>query len=152
MNGVRSKAGDLLCKNESVKVSLSTAHEARALLQRYLPITRLVSAPSLSARSGSDVHLKLESDLPTGSFKPRGAIYALSANLARGPVREVTASSTGNHGAAVAYAAKLMGVACTIFLPVNPNPVKRDRIASLGATIIEEGAPDLTAACARATE
>src|SRR5215471_5404427 len=134
-----------------MKVPLSTAREAQALLRQYLPVTRLVPAPSLSAKGGV-VYLKLESDLPTGSFKPRGAIYALSANLSRGPVREVTASSTGNHGAAVAYAAKLMGIACTIFLPVNPNPVKRERIASLGATIVEEGAPDLTAACARATE
>jgi threonine dehydratase len=58
-------------------------------------------------------------------------------------VREVVASSTGNHGAAVAYAAKLLGVRATIFLPENPNPVKRDKIAALGAKIVEHG-PDLT--------
>jgi threonine dehydratase len=133
-------------------VSLATAREAQTLLSRYLPVTRLVPAPSLSVKAGADVYLKLETELPTGSFKPRGAIWALSANLARGPVREVVASSTGNHGAAVAYAGKLLGVPATIFLNSNPNPVKRERIAALGAKIFEEGAPDLTAATARARE
>src|SRR5579871_1301629 len=89
--------------------ALSTAREAQTLLRRYLPVTRLVPAPSLSEKS--NVFLKVESDLPTGSFKPRGALYALSTNLARRPIREVTACSTGNHGAAVAFAAKHLGVA-----------------------------------------
>src|SRR5205823_14467019 len=53
--------------------------------------------------------------------------------------------STGNHGAAVAYAAKLHGVAATIFLPRNPNPLKAAKIASFGARI-EEGAGDFAAA------
>lgn len=89
--------------------------------------------------------------MPTGSFKPRGALYALSINMARRPIREVTASSTGNHGAAVAYAAKLLGIKATIFLPENPNPVKRARIANLGAAIVERGMSDLTAACKEAS-
>jgi threonine dehydratase len=99
----------------------------------------------------------MESDLPTGSFKPRGALYALFVNLARRRVREVVACSTGNHGAAVAYAAKLMGVKATIFLPEKPNSVKRAKIAELGAKIVEQG-PDLAegfelaTACAQANE
>ncbi len=92
---------------------------------------------------GTSVYLKLETDLPTRTFKPRGALFALSENLARGQVNEVIASSTGNHGAAVAYAANLLNVPSRIFLPHNPNPVKRKRIADLGATIVEVGAPDL---------
>jgi len=92
------------------------------------------------------VYLKLESELPTGSFKPRGALHALSVNLARRQIREVIASSTGNHGAAVAYASKVMGVPARIFLPQNPNPVKRARIAQLGAEIVEQG-NDIAAAC-----
>ena len=85
------------------------------------------------------VHLKVETGLPTSSFKPRGALYALSVNLARRQVEEVTASSTGNHGAAVAFAAKTLGVPATIFLPSNPNPVKRQKISDLGARIVESG-------------
>ena len=125
-------------------VPLSAIRRAQEFLKPHLPQTRLVAAPSISPRSGGNVYLKLETDLPTGSFKPRGALYALSVNLARRKVREVVASSTGNHGAAVAYAAKLLGVQATIFLPENPNPVKRGKIAELGAKIVEHG-PDLMA-------
>lgn len=124
--------------------SLSITREAQEVLKRYLPVTRLVPAPSLS--QDCNVSLKLESELPTGSFKPRGAIFGLSREMSRRPVREVVASSTGNHGAAVAYAARLLGIAATIFLPENPNPVKRARIAAFGAKIIEVGR-DLSAAC-----
>ena len=131
----------------------SAVQEARALLARHLPVTRLVEAPSLSRRARSNVWLKLESDLPTGSFKPRGALYALSVNLARRKTREVVASSTGNHGAAVAYAAHRLGVPATIFLPENPNPVKRQRIAELGARIVETGTGcDLAAAFQAASD
>lgn len=119
--------------------------EARKLLDRYFSVTRAIPAGSLS-RSGSTVHLKLETELPTSSFKPRGALYALSVNVARHHVKEVTASSTGNHGAAVAFAAKTLGVAATIFLPSNPNPVKRQKISDLGARIVETGAVDLSEA------
>lgn len=100
-----------------MRPSEAAIREAREFLGRHLPVTRLVAAPSLSAETGSNVHLKLESELPTGSFKPRGALFALWANVARRKVREVVASSTGNHGAAVAFAARLLGVQATIFLP-----------------------------------
>jgi threonine dehydratase len=101
---------------------------------------------------GRAVHLKLETELPTGSFKPRGALYALTVNLARCPVQEVTASSTGNHGAAVAFAAKTLGIPATIFLPSNPNPVKRQKISDLGARIVESGAVDLAEAFQQASD
>jgi threonine dehydratase len=112
---------------------------ARELLSRHLPRTRLVEAVSLTEIAKAPVRLKLESELPTGSFKVRGAIYALSVNQARRAIPEVVASSTGNHGAAVAYAARLLGVRATIFLPANPNPVKRANIARQGAEIVEQG-------------
>ncbi|MBX6332738.1 MAG: pyridoxal-phosphate dependent enzyme, partial [Gemmatimonadaceae bacterium] len=126
--------------------SLAAARDAHALLRRDLPVTRLVTAPSLTAAARCEVYLKLESELPTGSFKPRGALYALAVNAARRSIREVTASSTGNHGAAVAFAAARLGIPATIFLPAAPNPVKRARIAALGARIVEVGGDDLAAA------
>jgi len=119
--------------------TLSAIHEAREFLAGYFAPTRLVPAPQLSRATGQRVHLKLETDLPTASFKVRGALYALAMNLRKGPVREVVASSTGNHGAAVAYAANFLGVKATIVLPENCNPVKRQRIALLGAAIVERG-------------
>jgi threonine dehydratase len=119
---------------------------ARELLKKYLWPTRLVRAESLERRSKGEVHLKIESDLPTGSFKPRGALFALLTNAERGALAGVVAASTGNHGAAVAYAARIVNLAATIFLPENPNPVKRARILGLGAKIVERGAADQLAA------
>jgi threonine dehydratase len=129
--------------------TVAQVEDALAVLREHLPATRLVRASRLSAATGAEVHLKLESDLPTGSFKPRGALYALAARLRTNEITEVVASSTGNHGAAVAFAARVLGVRATIFLPTAPNPVKRERIASLGAQIVEHG-PDLAAAAGAA--
>jgi threonine dehydratase len=111
--------------------------------RRFGP-TRLERATSLSEQ-GRDLYLKLECELPTGSFKVRGAVHSLSANLARRAIHGVVAASTGNHGAAVAYAGHLLGVPATIFLPSNPNPIKAARIRELDATLVETGI-DLSAA------
>jgi len=108
-------------------------NDARELLRQFIRPTRLVQAEKL----GTNVYLKLESDLPTGSFKPRGALYALMKNLEQRPIKGVVAASTGNHGAAVAYAARLAKLPATIFLPQSPNPIKRARIVELGATVRE---------------
>jgi threonine dehydratase len=116
---------------------MSEVNEARELLSKFLPRTRLVRAEQLGRDSNTEVYLKLESDLPTRSFKPRGAIYALMKNLERRAIKGVVAASTGNHGAAVAYAARLAKPPATIFLPENPNPIKRARIVSLGASVRE---------------
>ena len=116
--------------------------EAREFLARHLPQTRLVAAPSLQKNPDQQVFLKLETELPTGSFKPRGAMYALHANLERRAVKKVVACSTGNHGAAVAYAARKLGVGARIFLPEKNNPVKKANIARQGAEIVEKGAID----------
>jgi threonine dehydratase len=128
----------------SIVPSATEVQEARELLRKYLRPTRLVRAESLEDRSGAQVYLKLESDLPTDSFKPRGALFALLTNAERGALAGVVAASTGNHGAAVAYAARIAKVGTTIFLPENPNSVKRARIIGLGAKVVEGG--DVTAA------
>jgi threonine dehydratase len=126
--------------------------DARKFLAGHLPQTRLITAQSLGKNSKQEVYLKLETELPTGSFKVRGALYALHVNMKRRAVTEVVASSTGNHGAAVAYAAKLLGVKARIFLPENSNPVKRDNIERLGAEIVEKGAIDLAGAFEAASQ
>ena len=116
------------------------------MLSRYLPKTRLTRAASLERNSEQHVFLKLENELPTSSFKVRGAIYALHVNEQRVETREVVASSTGNHGAAVAYAAQLLGWKARIFLPEKNNAVKRKNIERLGAAIEEKGTLDLAGA------
>jgi threonine dehydratase len=111
-------------------------NDARELLRRFLRPTRLRAAERLARETQTRIYLKLETDLPTGSFKPRGAIYSLMKNLQR-PIKGVVAASTGNHGAAVAYAASLANLPATIVMPESPNPIKRARIVSLGADVRE---------------
>src|SRR6266566_9622298 len=132
--------------------SPSQVTAARQLLSRYLQPTRLVNADSLESRSQAQVYLKIETDLPTGSFKLRGALNALLTTAAQRALPGVVAASTGNHGAAVAYAARIAKIGATIFLPENPNPVKRARIVALGAKVVERGAMGQTAASEGAAE
>jgi threonine dehydratase len=120
-------------------MDFAEVEQARKLLAGFIPATRLVAAPSLSRRARAEVHLKLESELPTGSFKIRGAMVALERRRQQGGLNGVVASSTGNHGAGVAFAARQHGVPATIFLPERPNAVKRARIVDLGASVVEAG-------------
>jgi len=142
-------------RRAALRLSAARIREARTLLATFFEPTRLVRSASCSNERG-DVHLKIETGLPTGSFKVRGAIYSLATNVGRDAVRHVVAASTGNHGAAVAYAGRLLGVPATIFLPANPNPVKAGHIRALGADLVEAGqdlsaAIDAAAASARET-
>ena len=110
---------------------LAAADRIRPLVTR----TPLVRSESLSAIAGGDVYLKLENRQITGSFKIRGALNVLATLPPDARTRGVVASSAGNHGLGVAYAAKHFGVRATIFVPSTAPRVKRDGIAALGATL-----------------
>lgn len=118
---------------------MSDVLDARNFLKQFLTPTRLVRAESLDAVSDARVWLKLEIENPTGTFKVRGALNAVNRRLQESHFDGVVTSSTGNHGAAIAFAARQMNRRSRIYLPENPNPVKRDKIAKLGAEIVEVG-------------
>jgi len=83
------------------------------------------------------VTLKLESMQHAGSFKARGAFAnLLTRDL---PKSGVVAASGGNHGAAVAYAARRLGTSARIFVPANSSPAKVARIREYGAELTIEG-------------
>jgi threonine dehydratase len=84
------------------------------------------------------VCLKLELLQHTGSFKPRGAFNRLL--LADPSPTAVIAASGGNHGAAVAYAARALGIRAEIFVPGPTPEAKVARIASYGARVVQGGA------------
>jgi threonine dehydratase len=112
---------------------------AESRIRRQIRETPVEYSPYLSAISGSHVYLKLEHLQHTGSFKLRGAtnkILSLSANdLHRG----VIAASNGNHGIAVAFAARQVGAAATIYMRETVSPAKVTLIESLGAKVIRFG-------------
>lgn len=86
---------------------------------------------------GRQVTLKLELLQHSGSFKVRGAFANLT--LRRVPPAGVVAASGGNHGVAVAFAARRFGVPAKIFVPRIASPAKIDRIRSDGADLVVGG-------------
>lgn len=113
---------------------------ARRSVRRYLPRTPMVRSESLSAALDADVFLKREDTLPTGSFKPRG-FFTLLADL--DPVFEekgLITASMGNHGQAMAYAAREYGIPATIVVPETlENPGKIGAMERMGATVEKRG-------------
>jgi threonine dehydratase len=77
---------------------------------------------------------------PTGSFKVRGAFNAaLHLRQISPDAPGVITVSSGNHGQAVALAARTLGLPCTVVMPEGSNPVKVAAVRSLGATVVSEG-------------
>jgi threonine dehydratase len=113
--------------------------KARGVLRRHLPATPLYRHPLLSARLGFDAYVKHENHLPIGAFKVRGGIN-LFANLGERELKHgVIAATRGNHGLSLAYAARMFGSRCLIYVPRGNNPEKNTLMQALGAEVIEFG-------------
>ena len=96
-----------------------------------IPPTPLEEAPGWLAGVGR-VFLKREDSHELGSFKWRGALPVLEGYLARGAKGVITAS-TGNHGAATAWAAQRLGLDATVYAPLSASQAKLSIIESFGA-------------------
>jgi threonine dehydratase len=106
---------------------------------RRTPIVGVAPARVETQPDLNDLVLKLECLQVTGSFKPRGAFNKL-ANLAPEQLgRGLVTASGGNHGLAVAYAAKCKGVPATIFLPASVPASKVAKFKDLNARVVIEG-------------
>jgi threonine dehydratase len=122
-------------------MTLPPAKAIESAAQRIAPYvekTRLIRSDELSRIAGIDILLKLENEQRTGSFKVRGATNVLATMPEAERARGIVASSAGNHGLGVAFAAKQFGVKATIFIPSNAPKVKREGIRQLGATVNDE--------------
>jgi len=114
-------------------MQLEAVYRARRAISGVAIRTPLVPAPMLSAEASRDVRLKLETTQPTGAFKLRGAASALAALAEEERARGVTSASTGNHGRALAYAAKRFGVPAIICMSSLVPENKLAAIRALGA-------------------
>lgn len=102
--------------------------------------TPLAYAPVLSREWGAEVWLKLENCQVTGSFKARGAMNRLLTTPVSQRALGIVAASTGNHGAAVAWAANRLRVPCTVVVPETADQSKLAAIRAWGATVRLYGA------------
>jgi threonine dehydratase len=108
-----------------------------AAAERISPYVRRTPVIQGDLGSGGPVSLKLELLQHAGSFKPRGAFNRLLTAVL--PPAGVIAASGGNHGAAVAYAARSLGVVAEIFVPAGTPAAKVARIAGYGARVVQGG-------------
>ena len=126
----------------AVSVTLADIERAREIVGPVLHRTPLFSSRSLSERIGAHAHLKAENFQRTGSFKPRGAVNAISRLSKEQRARGIVTMSAGNAAQAIAFAARTAGVPVTVAMPQTAPQSKVDATRGYGAEIVF--APDMT--------
>jgi threonine dehydratase len=117
-------------------LNLDAIRAAHERIRPYVHRTPVLTSSRLDEASGASLLFKCENFQKVGAFKARGAtnaVFALDDETAR---RGVATHSSGNHGAAVARAAKLRGIPAHIVMPSNSATVKIRAIESYGAQIV----------------
>ncbi|HEX5635290.1 MAG TPA: pyridoxal-phosphate dependent enzyme [Gemmatimonadales bacterium] len=120
----------------TVGPSASDIRGAVAALEGVAVRTPLVSAPALSAAAGVPVRLKAEHRQPIGAFKIRGAFTALARLDPALRARGVLTHSSGNHGQAIAFAARHFGIRAVIVMPDDSPKVKVAGVRSHGGEVV----------------
>ena len=117
----------------------STILDAREFLRDIKHVTRLDHSSTFSKIAGGTTYLKLENLQKTGSFKVRGAAYAMSQLTEKEKKAGVIAASAGNHAQGVAYAATRLGIKSTIVMPVFSPVAKIQATQGYGANVVLHG-------------
>jgi threonine dehydratase len=108
---------------------------ARARLDGVARVTPVYRSATLSSECGTEVRLKAENLQRTGSFKVRGAYNRISSLSSEQRAAGVVAASAGNHGQAVAWAAREVGAKARIFMPQDAAMAKVDATRHYGADV-----------------
>src|SRR5712691_561381 len=125
-----------------MSVTLADVERAREIVAPVLHRTPLLSSRALSERTGASAFLKAESLQRTGSFKPRGAVYAVATLSREARERGIVTMSAGNAAQAIAFAARSAGVRVTVAMPETAPKTKVDATRGYGAEVVF--APDVT--------
>lgn len=119
-------------------VTPDSIEAAAAIIRPHVRHTPILEVPGSEIGIEADLVLKLEYLQHSGSFKARGATHFMATQ----PIADtgVVAASGGNHGAAVAWAARRFGHTAHIFVPTTANPAKVTRLLDYGADVRQVGA------------
>ncbi len=123
-------------RNRIVAVDYAAIAAAHTRIQPYIVHTPLISGGDLAEKLRINLSFKAEYRQRTGSFKLRGA---LNAALQQPDAAGFVAVSSGNHGAAVAYAATLLHKPAIVVMPADSNAEKIALVQSFGARIVSDG-------------
>ena len=115
--------------------TLADIEQARARLEGIARVTPVFGSETFSRRAGREVLLKAENLQRTGAFKIRGAVNKIATLSEAERAAGVIAASAGNHGQAVAWAAREAGISATIFMPQDSPMAKVDATRNYGATV-----------------
>ena len=121
------------------EVTLEAIHAAARAIEGVALRTPLVEAGSLGSRLGVPVRLKCEQLQPVGAFKIRGAYAALCRIPEARRQSGVITYSSGNHGQAVAYAARALGVPAVVVMPQRAPAIKVAGVRRLGGEVVIAG-------------
>jgi threonine dehydratase len=125
--------------SSSQVVTLNAIQEAKNRIAKVAYRTPLYYSPRLSTLTKAKVYLKLESYQPIRVFKIRGAANKILNLNPDERKHGLVAASSGNHGVAVSYVAKLIGTNATIVVPMNAVQEKVEAIEEYGATVVKHG-------------
>uniref|UniRef100_A0A286Y5M3 L-serine ammonia-lyase n=4 Tax=Cavia porcellus TaxID=10141 RepID=A0A286Y5M3_CAVPO len=126
-------------------ISYADVEKAHTNIQDYVHLTPVLTSSILNQVAGRNLFFKCELFQKTGSFKIRGALNAirgLNAATLGGKPKAVVTHSSGNHGQALTYAAKLEGIPAYIVVPQTAPNCKKLAIQAYGASIIYSGQSD----------
>ncbi|MDZ4745973.1 MAG: pyridoxal-phosphate dependent enzyme [bacterium] len=118
-------------------VSLDDVRRAAETIRPYIHSTPVLTSTYFNSRFSADIFFKCENFQKVGAFKARGACNAVFTLDEPTAQRGVATHSSGNHAQAVAYAARLRGIAAYIVMPTSAPDVKRNAVRDYGAAIID---------------
>ena len=117
-----------------IEVDLAAVRSAHARIASHIHRTPVLSSGSLEDAAGARLFFKCENLQRVAAFKARGACNAVLSLSAEEAKRGVVTHSSGNHGAALAWAARLRGIPAWIVMPSNAAQVKLDAVKGFGGT------------------
>lgn len=132
-------AKGFIAMSKADRITLQQIFIAQQTIRGIAHVTPLMRSASLSTQLGASVYLKLEMLQPTGAFKIRGAANKILNLTDEEKARGVVTASTGNHGRAVAYVAKAIGVPAAVCLSELVPKNKVEALRQLGAEVIIHG-------------
>jgi threonine dehydratase len=118
-------------------LDLRAVIDAAARIAPHAHVTPVLRSTSLDLLAGCALHFKCENFQRVGAFKFRGACNAVYSLTDAQAARGVVTQSSGNHGAALALAARLRGIGAQVVVPANASRVKRNAIERYGARIVD---------------
>ena len=120
-----------------MSIKFSHIEQAHGRIKPYIHRTPIMQSQEINKLLGCELYFKAENLQKVGAFKARGGCNAVFSMDTKSLAKGVITHSSGNHGAALAWAAALRGANCTVVMPENAPLVKKQAVRGYGAKVIE---------------